>query len=410
LAQTYPQACISAHVNLGTGNSVDLMRLRTAANGPIIKVFLSTGRLYMRSDFSGTQRDTGVALGSGWHALELCGTVGLATAWDLYRDGVLINTWLTNTGTVPIGLIQIGDNSAKTFTINFDHVRLDRTRGEDAAGDVDPPTVPGTPTGQSTTPTTIDLTWTASTDASLPITYAIYRDGGTSPIGSTGSTSFTDSGLTSGSTHTYTVDASDNFGNTSAKSPVSAAITVMPSAGPIFADDFGSGNFSAWNSSTRLTIDATGGSPAPPSARAQVTNQSAFANRTLAQTYAQACMSVNVNLASGNSIDLFRLRTAANGQIIKVFVSSGRLYMRSDFAGVQRDSGVALGGGWHGVELCGTVGPSSTWNLYRDGTLINTWLINTGTVPIGLIQIGDNAAKTFTINFDRVRFDTTPGG
>ena len=97
--------------------------------------------------------------------------------------------------------------------------------------------------------------------------------------------------------------------------------------------------------------------PSAPSARAQVVNQSAFANKTLAQTYPQVCMSVNVNLASGNNVDLLRLRTAANGPIIKAFVSStNTLTLRSDVSGTQLNSGVALGSGWHTVELCGTVG------------------------------------------------------
>ena len=71
-----------------------------------------------------------MALGSGWHHLELCGTVGAAGAWDLYRDGVrIVNGWVANTGTTPIGRIQIGDTAAKTFTINWDDVVLDLVAG-----------------------------------------------------------------------------------------------------------------------------------------------------------------------------------------------------------------------------------------------------------------------------------------
>ncbi len=48
-----------------------------------------------------------------------------------------------------------------------------------------------------------------------------------------------------------------------------------------------------------------------------------------------ACTSLNVNVtAAGSGIDLFRLRTAANGAMIKVLVASnGTLQIRSDFAG-----------------------------------------------------------------------------
>ena len=37
------------------------------------------------------------------------------------------------------------------------------------------------------------------------------------------------------------------------------------------------------------------------------------------------------------------------------------------------------------------------------------WVANTGTSPVGRIQIGDSAAKTFTANFDDVVVDGFPG-
>ena len=66
------------------------------------------------------------------------------------------------------------------------------------------------------------------------LTYAIYRDGGTTPIGTVTATSwpwalpwlqFRDTGLTPGSTHTYTYTASDGL-HTTAKSPASSSVTV----------------------------------------------------------------------------------------------------------------------------------------------------------------------------------------
>jgi len=280
--------------------------------------------------------------------------------------------------------------------------------------DTTPPTAPGQPTGGPGGPGAIALSWSAASDPDdSSLTYRVYRDGAPVPVGSVVSAgptvAFTDSGLTPSSTHTYVVTASDEA-NTGPPSPASPPITVSASAAPIFADEFA--NLSSWNSVTRLTIDGGTGNPSAPSARAQVVNQSAFANETLGQTYQQLCMSLNVNLSSGNNVDLFRLRTAANGPIIKVFVSStGTLTLRSDFGGAQLNSGVALGSGWHSVELCGTVGTATTWDLYRDGArIVNGWSTSTGSTPIGLIQIGDNANKTFTTNIDHVRVDQVPGG
>ncbi len=237
LGSTYAQVCMSEDVNLASGSSIVLLRLRTAANGAILRVFVtSAGALAIRSDASGTQRVSGVALGSGWHNVEVCGSIGTSSTWDLYRDQIrIVNAWQANTGTTPVGRIMIGDNSAKTFTANFDHVILDQSVGDEGVADTTPPTTPGQPTGSSPLPGTIQISWAASTDASQPITYRIYRDGGATPVGATTATSFGDTGLANGSTHTYTVDAVDAANNASAKSPPSASITVsspVPQPGP----------------------------------------------------------------------------------------------------------------------------------------------------------------------------------
>jgi chitodextrinase len=283
----------------------------------------------------------------------------------------------------------------------------------DPPPDTTPPTTPGQPTGTSTTAGQIDLTWSASTDQSPPITYRVYRDGDTTPIGQTTGTTFSDTGLVAGSIHTYTVAAVDAVTNVSQLSPSSNPITVFSPPTFIFADDFSSGNFANWSGVTRLTIDAAHGSNVAPSARAQVSGQSAWAFRTLGATYASACMSVNVNVSSfgGSTLDLFRLRTASDGPISRALVNaSGVLVFRSDVSGIQQSSGVALGNGWHNVELCGTVGSAGTWDLYRDGVrILNGWVANTGTTSIGRIQIGDTAAKTFTANWDDVRLDLVAG-
>ena len=56
---------------------------------------------------------------------------------------------------------------------------LDTAVGDDGAPvDTTAPTVPGRPAGTSPSTSSIQITWAASTDASLPITYRIYRDGG----------------------------------------------------------------------------------------------------------------------------------------------------------------------------------------------------------------------------------------
>lgn len=131
LPVTLTTICMSMDVNETQLGANVLMRLRTASDGPVVRVLLdATGRLRLRSDVSGLQSPLAVALGTGWHSLELCGSVGTAGAWDLYRDGVkILNQWVANTGTTPVGLINIGDTSAKTWTANIDRVQVDAVPG-----------------------------------------------------------------------------------------------------------------------------------------------------------------------------------------------------------------------------------------------------------------------------------------
>lgn len=233
LGASFSQVCASVNVWLPATapagfTGFDVFRLRTAGNGGVIKVYVaSNGRLAMRNDSAGNTRSTTTQLGAGWHNVELCGSVGSATSWTLYRDGVQVGTpWQTSTGTTGVGRIQIGDTARKTFTANFDHVVVDQARGDEGAIDTTPPTVPGTPAASSPSLGTIALTWAPSTDASTPITYRIYRDGGTAAIGTTTNTTYADGGLPVGSTHTYRVDAVDPAGNVSTMSPASAPFTV----------------------------------------------------------------------------------------------------------------------------------------------------------------------------------------
>jgi hypothetical protein len=107
------------------------MRLRTAAGGPITRVFVTgPGVLTLRSDFAGTQQSSGTALPPGWNTVELCGTVGTAGSWTLYLNGTpVLEDWVADTGTTPVGRIEVGDTTAKTWSGNFDDVVLDSTPG-----------------------------------------------------------------------------------------------------------------------------------------------------------------------------------------------------------------------------------------------------------------------------------------
>ncbi|MFD4762197.1 glycoside hydrolase family 6 protein [Streptomyces sp. NPDC058439] len=90
-------------------------------------------------------------------------------------------------------------------------------------GDTQAPTVP---TGLKVTGKTsgsVSLSWTASTDDTGVSAYDVYRAG--TKVGSSASTSYTDTGLTASTTYSYTVRARDAAGNVSAASAAVSATT-----------------------------------------------------------------------------------------------------------------------------------------------------------------------------------------
>lgn len=80
------------------------------------------------------------------------------------------------------------------------------------------PTVPATVTASALSTTSAEVTWAASSDAVSGVArYDIYRDGVI--VGTSVSTTFTETGLNAGQTYVYTVRAVDSAGNASAQAP-----------------------------------------------------------------------------------------------------------------------------------------------------------------------------------------------
>jgi len=128
--------------------------------------------------------------------------------------------------------------------------------------DTTPPSVPGSLGVTGTTATSISLSWNGSTDTggSGLAGYRIYRDGASTALAAVIGTTFTDTGLASGTTHTYRVTAYDIAGNESAAAgPVSG--TARDTQPPTTPTSLQASNVTA--TSARLTWQPstdTGGS------------------------------------------------------------------------------------------------------------------------------------------------------
>lgn len=173
----------------------------------------------------------------------------------------------------------------------------------------------------------------------------------------------------------------------------------------VFKDHFNSGTLANWTTVSDLTIDPSDGGRKSPSVRANTVNAAAWAVRDLGVSYEAVCVrfSLHVTAASG-SVDLLRLRTAAGGAVARVVRSgTGSLQIRSDVSGAIRDTGSTLRDGWNKIRVCGAVGSAGTWHLSLNGeTILDAWRANTGSAPVGRVQLGSNSPETLTINYDDV--------
>ncbi|MFD8412756.1 glycosyl hydrolase family 18 protein [Streptomyces sp. NPDC059650] len=115
--------------------------------------------------------------------------------------------------------------------------------GPSEPGD-NPPSAPGTPTAGTVTETSVGLTWAAATDDKGVKDYDLYR--GATKIATVTGTSYTDTGLTKGTTYAYSVTARDTAGQTG---PSSATLTVTTPGGtepPDPGDKVKLGYFTNW--------------------------------------------------------------------------------------------------------------------------------------------------------------------
>ncbi|MGZ4593158.1 MAG: fibronectin type III domain-containing protein [Actinomycetes bacterium] len=156
--------------------------------------------------------------------------VGVAS-YQVFRDGTLLASGLTTTS---VSDTTANDVTSYTYTV----------QARDAAGNVSSPssgtrfvtpdwTAPGAPTltVAAGPPGEIDLSWSGATDNVAVAGYDIYRDGVRAATGRT-DTTWSDTGLAAGSTHSYVVVARDAAGNSSPPSNTGSA-TVDSNTVPV---------------------------------------------------------------------------------------------------------------------------------------------------------------------------------
>ncbi|WP_306610744.1 glycoside hydrolase family 6 protein [Streptomyces lunaelactis] len=136
--------------------------------------------------------------------------------------------------------------------------------GEGPGQDTQAPSAPSGVKVSAKTSTTVALSWTASSDDTAVTGYDIYRGG--VKAGTSVSASFTDTGLSAGTTYTYTVKARDAAGNISAGSAPLSATTETGGGSDTTAPSVPGGLNTTGKTTSSVTLswtassDNTGGS------------------------------------------------------------------------------------------------------------------------------------------------------
>jgi len=162
------------------------------------------------------ESDGGYPSGSHPHGDPHCDPAGTQT------DG---NGATYPTGSIPGYDIPAGD----WFAVQFQQLVANSypALGSTTGGDTIAPSVPTGLTVTGKTSSSVSLSWTASTDNVGVTGYDVYR--GTAKVGTSTSTTYTDTGLTASTAYSYTVKAHDAAGNASAASSSVSATTSATS-------------------------------------------------------------------------------------------------------------------------------------------------------------------------------------
>ena len=343
---------------------------------------------------------TEVIDGTGGHAIG-----------DFVTDDARVAARANQYGAMKLQLNQAGAG-LQFFTAGGQMLDSSSVQCDPTTVDTAPPSTPANLTATATYKTKIDLSWDESTDNVGVTGYEIYRDG--EPLVTIGpQTTYSDTSVLPGSTHTYKVRALDAQSNHSDFSNEATATT--PAVAVLFHDGFESGDLSNWTSNSGLVAQQSqvfAGSWAAEATATGGAGASAYKQLAQAQTSLYYVGRFNI-LSHSTNVNLMRFRNGllAASPIATLFVSStNKLGLRDDATGVATTSTTVVSSGWHTAQVHVTVnGASGSTEVWLDGTQIASLsqTMDLGTNPVARVELGDpSSARTFDVAFDEVAFDT----
>ncbi|MHC5795620.1 RICIN domain-containing protein [Lacisediminihabitans sp. FW035] len=197
---------------------------------------------------------------TGWIVTSLSQCTA-ASAVGAQSGSAVLSTGLSTADSVAVGAVDIfcvrttipasyattvGPPSVPTVLLTYTQGSWSGTSTATASqtvADTLAPSAPGTPLASGTTAAKTTLSWAASTDNVAVTSYDVYRKGTLAGTVSAPTVTFTDSGLTGGTTNAYTVKARDAAGNVSTASAARNVTTAVFDTSVNYQVNFTAANF-----------------------------------------------------------------------------------------------------------------------------------------------------------------------
>ncbi len=144
-----------------------------------------------------------------------------ASSYNLYRNGTLIQSGITTTSYTDTGLAS---NTTYSYTVSAINSCGTSSQGPSGSGTTTGvPNTPGAPTVSNPTCNSLQISWSAVSGAA---SYQLFRNG--VQIANPTTTSYTDTGLSSGTTYSYALKACNSCGCSSTGTNGSGTTTGIP--------------------------------------------------------------------------------------------------------------------------------------------------------------------------------------
>jgi hypothetical protein len=346
---------------------------------------------------------TGVPQGEQFQAsAEVSGVAGRSLCLQLLESGTTaqtVKTCVTATGSwQAIGPVTLTDQTSgdsvgyqvrQTGAQAGDSFEADSLSMIDV--DTTAPTAPGSLTATAVSSSEIDLSWSAAADQDYSGVsgYAIYRDGASAPLATVpgSATTYQDTSVTSGSTHTYQVAAFDYAQNYSPPSDQASATTAGNAPGALWHMDETSGTTmvdSSGNGNNGTLHKVTPGVSGFAGTAYAFNGTSSYVSVPNAPSLNPGSANINISfelkttsLPTQGDYDLVRKGTFQTEEYKIELLQSGQLscVFRGSTNHFNATAGSGLNdGSWHQIQCIKT---STQVQLVIDGTVTKT---TTGTV------------------------------